>query len=241
MSSLGNSLASVVGMGRRIGLPPLPPGLGLPEKSKAGTIGSIKGEVDTSTESYKRQRTQAETYNKAFADLLNNQPHLSGAQRSEIYKAYSDKFIGQRGAGRGNGTEPLTDYSKILSQAPAMSQAEMQAAQQAPQTLSEPEAVEPPKQVGTLGAAGTVPPQQPAPVATAPQVQAPQTVGPVAKPQEAAPPATPTVATPTGNIAGQTATIGTMGADAAGRGRRRGRMATLLTGLGGAVESFGGQ
>jgi hypothetical protein len=89
-------------------------------------------------------------------------------------------------------------------------------------------------------------PVAPAPVATPPaqavQAPPPQTVGPTPKPTtpvEPPPAPTPVVATSGGNIAGNTQTTGG-NEDTTGKGRgRRGRVATLLTGLGGALERFG--
>lgn len=214
MKSMG-SLTSMFGMGRSAaGLPPLPSGLGLPERSKSGYVGVMKGEIAEGP-TYTRERAKAEAFNKAFANLLNNQPQLSGAERSEIYGVYSDKFVGNKGRDASN--NPLTNYGKTLSSAAAMTKEQIAAAQQ-PKPAAKP--------------------------AAKPAVAAPkpvQTVGPVAKPQTAvpAPPPTPTVSTPTGKIAGATQTIGQVGTDTGGRRGRRGRLATLLTGLGGAVEQFG--
>lgn len=197
------------------GLPALPEDLGLPPLPDRVGQGFNQGKnsKDTDPTVISKQIEDADKYNKAFVELLNQQPQLSGSERQEIYGAYSVK---SKDTHKGPGP---SDFTGLLSQAGAMTKEQI-AAQQQPQ------------------AAAT-----PAPAAAAPTpTPAPQTVGPVPQPTTTVQPAaTPTVATPAGNIAGKTTTTGVMGVDAGGRGsgRKRGRVATLLTGLGGSVEQFG--
>lgn len=212
-----SGIASVFAHTPGLGLPPLPGNLGLPEKPK-GPGGTTSGGRDdhgrtvTNKKAYEESYAKAETYNKAFADLLNQQSHLTGNERNQLYKFYRSGNDEVPQGGRA-----LTDFSKTLLQlSPEQFKAQQQQQQQAE---------------------AQIPVPAPAPA----QAPVPQTVGPTPKPTVVQPPATPTVATPTGNIAGKTATVGVMGADAGGRGsgRKRGRVATLLTGLGGAAEQFG--
>jgi len=230
MKSMG-SMSSLFGMGRSAaGLPPLPSGLGLPERSTTRYIGTMKGER-MDGESFYKERAKADVYNKAFAKLLNDQPQLSGGERREIYSAYSDKHLQTGRLASGRDLVPLTDYGKTLSNAGAMTKEQIAAMQQKQQPQPKP-SVLPKHEVGT--------PAKPKPLVAAPKpVVAPQTVGPVPKPTAPAPVATPSVPTAAGNVAGQTQTTGGSEAGGGRRSGRRGRFATLLSGLGGAVESFG--
>lgn len=206
-----------------VGLPALPGNLGLPEKSNATNTVTRGGRDDhtgfvgnSQLEKYNQEYAKAETYNKAFADLLNAQPQLNGNERKQLYDAYSDKFTGGN-AVEGKGAKKLTDYSSILS---ALTPDQFAAQQKA-------------QQQQTPAAQAQAAAQPAAPAKTA----APQTVGPVAAPQVVQPAPTPTVATAGGNIAGTTKTNNSDTKEKGGG--RRGRMTTLLTGLGGAVEKFG--
>lgn len=217
MSSLMKSVASLpvfnVMNRASYGLPALPDNLGLPPlPDKVGQgFSQGKNPKDEDPKVIAKQIADADNYNKAFAELLNQQPQLSGAERQEIFGAYSVK---SKDTYKGPGP---ADFSGMLSQAGAMTKEQIAAQQQ-------------------LQQAAPVPTPAPAP---APVAQQPQTVGPVPQPTQVAP--TPTTESPAGNIAGKTTTTGVMGVDAAGRGsgRKRGRVATLLTGLGGSVEQFG--
>lgn len=214
LGSMASLSAGIMGMGAEsYGLPPLPEGLGLPESVKIGQgiqqgknpqveYGDAKSKVIL-----EEQWQKAETYNKAFAELLNNQPQLSGDERSEIYSAYSNKAMNPLAE---KYMKPLTNYGLTLTPGDRMTPEQYQASRQPQQ-------------------------QAAAPAQAAPAQAAPQTVGPVATPQVAATPSTPS---PVGNIAGKTTTLSEGGDANTGRGKR-GRMATLLTGLGGAVETFG--
>lgn len=225
MGGLAKSLASVPGLKAWVPSPGMPDpgvpgGLGLPEKSTLQGVVTGGGRDDHSKfignsqqAKYAQERAKAENYNKAFAELLNQQAHLNGAERKNLYDLYSDKFIGDPKQVENARLPALTDFSSTLSQlTPEQYQAQLQ--QQQSQAAS------------------------PAPQTSAPASQtsapAPATAGPVTQPQVEA---TPTTATPTGNIAGTTTTLNSdVKAKSSGR---RGRVATLLTGLGGAVERFG--
>jgi hypothetical protein len=221
MGSMASLSAGLLGNNPSYGLPELPGNLGLPESVKVGQ-GIQQGKNPQveygdakATQILNEQWTKAETYNKAFADLLNNQPQLSGSDRTQIYEAYSNKAMNPLAE---KYMKPLTNYGANLSQAGAMTPEQFQASRQPAQ---------PAQQVAAPIAT---------PMAAAP---APATVGPVPTPQEQAPAATPSVPSAAGNIAGTTTTL-SGSATEAGKGRgKRGRMATLLTGLGGSVETFG--
>lgn len=226
MSSFAKTLTSVPGLKGLIrtpgmGAPPLPGDLGLPQLPvKVGQgFNQGKNPRDEDPKVIAKQIADANTYNKAFVELLNQQSHLTGGQRQELYNAYS---VGAKETHKG----PMPDnYSSQLSQLTPdqfreqqkmqQQQVEQQQAAPAPAPVSQP-----PQPVANV---------QPDTVGATPQ--APQTVR-----QPEQPAATPTVATPTGNVAGGTSTLN---ADAKAKGGRRGRVATLLTGLGGAVERFG--
>lgn len=251
MASFSKSIGSAI-MGKRDPkLPPLPPGLGLPAKSNTGYVGRMKGQIVDGPAFY-RERDKAEAYNKAFAELLNNQAHLSGMERNQIYDAYSDKFIQRGSLESGKPLKPLTNYGKTISQAPAMTPEQVQAAQQAQFDAQQPAqapapAAQAPVAAPPLSVVSPAPMQQalapkPAPTpAPAPTAAPPATVGPVPQPQTQAPVPADAPAAAAANIVG-TKTTGAMGTDTQpGRGRgRRGRMATLLSGLGGTAEQFGG-
>lgn len=215
MSSLGKSfgaLSATLMNGRGPKLPPLPPGLGLPEKSTIATYREKAGNVATDAQ-YTTALSKANAYNQSLVNLLNQQPQLTGADRSEIYRYYGDDMANAQlpvynGLKKKYGG--ITDFTGQLSQ---LNPDQFQAQQQQQPAAATPAPVTPVQQA----------------------VAAPQTVGPVAKPPEVAPPPTPSVATSDGNIAGKTTTTGA----GASKGARRGRFATLLTGLGGAVERFG--
>ena len=219
MSGLMKSFGSLTGAlmnGRDPKLPPLPDNLGLPEKSNVPTYREKTGMM-VDDKRYVAELQKANAYNQALVNLLNEQPHLSGTERSQFYKYYGDEMSNTRNPEFNSLRKKhggVIDFTGQLSQlTPEQFKAQQQ--QQA------------------------APAQMPTP-APAP-APAPQTVGPTPKPTVVQPPPTPTVATPAGNIAGKTATVGVMGTDAGGRGsgRKRGRVATLLTGLGGAAEQFG--
>lgn len=214
MSGLAKSLGSVPGLKAWVpspgmGLPPLAGDLGLPPLPVKVGQGFNQGKNPRGEDPkvIAKQVADANNYNKAFVELLNQQAHLTGGERQELYNAYS---VGAKDTHKG----PMPDnYSSQLSQlTPDQFKEQQQKMQQ--QQVDEQQAAP----------ASQQPPQ---PVAN---VQ-PDTVG--ATPQPAA---TPTVATPTGNVAGGTSTLNS---DAKAKGGRRGRVATLLTGLGGAVERFG--
>lgn len=216
MSGIAKTLGAVPGLKALIrtpgmGAPPLPGDLGLPKlPDKVGQgFNQGKNPRDEDPKVIAKQISDANTYNKAFVELLNQQSHLTGGQRQELYSAYS---VGAKETHKG----PMPDnYSSQLSQlTPDQFQEQQQKMQQ--------------QQIDQQQAAPAPAPTQPPP--PIPNVQ-PDTVG--ATPQPAA---TPTVATPTGNIAGGTSTLNE---DTKAKGGRRGRVATLLTGLGGAVERFG--
>lgn len=225
LSGMASLFARTPGMG----LPPLPGNLGLPPLPAKVGQGFNQGKNPReiydkgSKEILDKQMTDANTYNKAFADLLNQQPQLNGSERSQLYSAYSVGVMDSY-----KGAKP-TDFSGTLSQAAAGAQ-QPQAPAPAPA---------PAPQAAPAPAPAPVPV---APVPAPPRAEAPQTVGPVAKPVEPQPAPTPVVATEGGNIAGKTtSTVSASGnpeAPNGGRGRR-GRFATLLTGLGGAVEGLG--
>lgn len=232
MASLGKSIggltATLMG-GRPPKLPPLPGDLGLPGKSTIPTYREKAGNVLSAPE-YQAQLAKANNYNQALVQLLNQQPHLTGAQRSEIYKYYGDDMSNAqlpvyKGLQKKYGG--ITDFSGQISQMTP----DQFAAQQQQQATAQQAAVSPPAAPAQQALAPAPAPQQ--------QTQAPQTVGPTTKPVEQ-PVATPVVATPGGNIAGKTTTTGGTESNSSGSSRgRRGRLATLLTGLGGALERFG--
>lgn len=224
------SVASLFARTPGLGLPPLPGNLGLPEKpSMAGT--TTRGGRDDHGEfvgnsqraKYDEERAKAENYNKAFADLLNNQAHLNGSERKQLYDAYA---VGNNNATAKTPIKPLTDYSQTLSQLnPAQFKEQQQKLQQ--QQVDQQQSTPAP----TPAPAPTSTPQ---PIANV----KPDTVGATPQaPQVEQPAATPTTPSATGNVAGTTTTLN---ADEKNKGSgRRGRVATLLTGLGGAVERFG--
>lgn len=203
-----------------IGLPPLPGDLGLPPlPDKVGQgFNQGKNPKDEDPKVIAKQIADANTYNKAFADLLNQQPHLTGSERSQLYSAYS---VGAKDTHKG--AKP-TDFSGQLSQLnPDQFRAQQQqAVPQEPAPAPAPQAPVP----------------QAAAAGQSPAVQAPQATGPAA--QTVGPVPTPAVATESGNIAGKTTTTGGTESSTPGSSRKqRGRVATLLTGLGGALERFG--
>lgn len=211
MGGLAGSVGKLFGGLTAPGFPAeaLPGNLGLPEKSSVNGVVAVAGGKNRNSEivdktKYDQEFAKAENYNKAFADLLNQQPQLNGEERKQVYDYYSDKFMADKSFAAENpkmNLGKLTDYSSTLSQlTPDQFKAQQTQQAAAPQT------------------------QAPA---------APQTVGPT----QAQPEATPTVATPGGNIAGATTTNSATAPEKSSG--RRGRMATLLTGLGGAVERFG--
>lgn len=182
MSSITKTLGSFIS--GQPGMPPLPGDLGLPDKSNTNFMSHAKGENGSYDQSswskgvykpqYDEQRAKAETYNKAFADLLSNQAQLSSGEKKQVYDIYSDKFVGA-----GLMQKPLTDFSGVA----------------------------------TGASVGTQAPATKTASAGAPAASAAIAAGPVKN-------------------------VGSLGANAGG-GARRGRVATLLTGLGGAIERFG--
>lgn len=224
MSSLGHtlgSLASIFSPTPGMGLPPLPGDLGLPPSVQGGVGQGIQQGKNPKIEydggpkmqsTLDSQRTQAETFNKSFAELLNNQPQLDASERKEFYDAYSNKF---KVPEVGKYIAPLTDFSNILSQAPANTA-------QAQPTNNSP-AAPPPAAAATVG-----PTQQMSPATTPPP-------SPAAPPQPGVPGVSATSDSPASSV-------GTLGSDRTRSGGRspKGRVTTLLTGLGGAAEALGG-
>lgn len=230
MANLGKTMMSLsslmMGGGPSTGgLPALPGNLGLPPSVQGGVGQGIQQgknpahEYDGSPETQKildQQRAQAETFNKSFADLLNVNTQLSGEERQQFYDAYSNKFKVDT---VGKYVAPLTNFSNTLSQAPAGGQ------KPAPQTQAAAAVPEAPATVGP------VPVKQMSPMTTPP-------AGPSQQP--AADPAAANAAAAVVGNTGSLGNTGALGVDKGGGRARRGRVATLLTGLGGAVEHFGG-
>lgn len=246
MASLGKSIggltATLMG-GRAPGLPPLPEGLGLPSKSTGiATYNEKRGNIATDAQ-YQAAQKQANAYNQALVNLLNQQPHLSGAERTEIYRYYGDDMANAQQPVYNNLKKKyggLTDFTGQISQMTPEQYQQQQQQAAAAQAAPEPEQPTPAPYTPPLPPPQSVTPAPVTPPAQAVQAPPPQTVGPTPKPVEPPPPPTPVVATEGGNIAGKTTTTGgnedTTGAKSRGR---RGRVATLLTGLGGALERFG--
>lgn len=252
LKSLAGALGSALGMAPKIpGLPPLPANLGLPEK------GGINGRWAGGSGGIAEGNKKINAYNQAFVKLLNNQPQLNYNQRAEIYDLYKDKhsFLvdGREGNPgniiRANKAVPIIDFRGQLSkESPEQYQARVAAAQKAAQQPAPAPAPKPvaqaPKPAPAPKPIAPAPAPAPKPVTPKPVTPAPKPATPAPKPAEPAPKPTPTVATPQGNIAGSTqSTVSKAGTAEAGSGGRkpgrRGRFATLLTGLGGALERFG--
>ena len=148
MSSLGKSLggltATLMG-GRPPKLPPLPDGLGLPSKSTGiATYNEKRGNIASDAQ-YKAAQQQANAYNSALVQLLNAQPHLTGAERTEIYRYYNDDmpnaantvYNGMRKK-YGGVADLMGQLSQMTPDQFAAQQQQQQAAQQPPPAVAEP-------------------------------------------------------------------------------------------------------
>lgn len=147
MSSLGSMFGALTAPGNP--LPGLPKDLGLPEKVDVG--GGLQSGKNPLIDKIKKndlnnllntQFTKANNYNKAFADLLNQQPQLNGQDRAELYDAYGAKKLKLANPISGD----LIDYKSTLSQLTPeqfAAQRQQQAQQAVPQTAPAPQTVGP--------------------------------------------------------------------------------------------------
>lgn len=97
-----------------LGLPPLPGGLGLPDKPVEVGQGFNQGKnpKDPTTGAINKQIADADNYNQALAQLLGQQAQLNLSDRSEVYSAYK---IGTKGTHKGAAPG---DFSSLLSATP---------------------------------------------------------------------------------------------------------------------------
>jgi len=124
MGGLSRSMAGIISHIPGMGLPPLPGGLGLPDKPVAVGQGFNQGKnpKDENPQAINQQIANADNYNKALAQLLGQQSQLNMVERSEVYNAYK---VGNKDTHKGSGP---SDFSSLLSATPFGGDSEQQSA-----------------------------------------------------------------------------------------------------------------
>lgn len=114
MAGISRSMAGIFMHTPGLGLPPLPGGLGLPDKPVSVGQGFNQGKnpKDENPQAINKQIADADNYNQALAQLLGQQSQLNLMDRSEVYNAYK---IGNKDTHKG--ASP-SDFSALLSSTP---------------------------------------------------------------------------------------------------------------------------